>query len=132
MIVLNFGPSSSPGPQHFFWTWTHYFRGFLDLGKWTIRRFVGVQIWIILTKSIWTNPFSSHSARQLFKLWTCFFPKIQNIAQSGWVHFLDSYNPTFIFFGPRKIADRRFFFCNHRYAKLQTSAAPDDVARVNC
>ena len=38
-----------------------------------------------------------------------FGPKIQNIAQSGWVHFLDSHNPTFKFLGPRKMADRLFF-----------------------
>ena len=36
-------------------------------------------------------------------------PKIQNIAQSGWVHFLDSHNPTFNLLGPRKMADRLFF-----------------------
>ena len=37
-----------------------------------------------------------------------FGPKIQNIAQSGWVHFLDSHNPTFNLLGPRKMADRFF------------------------
>ena len=34
-VFLRLGPSSSPGSQHIFMSWTHYVRGFWDLDKWT-------------------------------------------------------------------------------------------------